>query len=111
MDAGYRLDSLAGEPFELAELIEYQSDAIVSSTLVDADTTTVTAFALDSGQRISEHTAPHTALLQVVDGTGTVTIDGETHELDAGEAIVMPANEPHAVAAPSQFKMLLTMVR
>ena len=109
-DSG-QLDELDGSVFDLADLIAYQDGSIVSRTLLDTSTTTLTAFAIDENQRISEHSAPHTALLQVVDGTGAVTIDGDEYELDAGEAILLPANEPHAVAAPTRFKMLLTMVR
>ena len=104
-------DVLVDGPVDLAELLSYQPDAIVSRTLLDADSTTVTLFALDEGQRISEHSAPHDAIVQIVDGHGAVTIDGDRHELQAGQALGMPANEPHAVDAPSPFKMLLTMVR
>ncbi|TYT60796.1 cupin domain-containing protein [Natrialba swarupiae] len=102
---------LEGTVVDLADVIEYQSDSIVSKTLVDESSTTVTAFALDEGQRISEHAAPHTALVQVLEGTGSITIDGDEHELQRGESIFMPANVPHAVDAPAQFTMLLTMIR
>lgn len=105
------LADLAAAPFPLPDLIDYQDDAIVSRALIDEESATLTAFALDEGQRISEHSAPHDAVLQVVDGTATVTLDGTDHELTAGEAIAMQANVPHAVAAPARFKMLLTMVR
>lgn len=101
----------AGEPFEFADLIDYQEGAIVSRTLIDEEAATLTAFALDEGQTISEHAAPHVAILRVVDGTGRVTIDGAEHAVEAGEAIALPATVPHAVAAPSRFKMVLTMVR
>lgn len=106
-----QLSELEGDAFELAGLIAYQSGSIVSRTLIDTAAATLTVFALDENQRISEHSAPHTAILQVLDGTGSVTIEDEDHVLEAGEAIVMPANVPHAVDAPSRFKMLLTMVR
>lgn len=102
---------LAGDPFRLASLVDYQEGTIVSRTLLDEEAATLTVFALDEGQRISEHSAPHEALLQVIDGTGQVTIDGEDYTVECGESIVFPANVPHAVTAPTQFKMFLTMVR
>ena len=106
-----QLDDLAGAVFQLPDLLDYQDGAIVSRTLVDKEPTTLTVFAVDEGQSISEHTAPHDALLQVLDGTARVAIGDETYELATGESIVFPAGEPHAVDAPSRFKMLLTMVR
>ena len=106
-----QLDELEGDVFELADLLDYQEGAIVSRTLVDKETATLTIFALDQGQSISEHSAPHEAILQVLDGTAAVSIDEDDFELEAGEAIVFPSNVPHAVDAPSRFKMLLTMVR
>lgn len=106
-----RLADLAGSTLELDDLLEYQDGAIVSRTLLDREAATLTVFACDEGQTISEHTAPHEALLQVLDGTAEVTIDGTDHELAAGESIVFPADTPHAVAAVEPFKMLLTMVR
>ena len=106
-----QLDDLEGGPFRLGDLLDYQKGAIVSRTLIDRDTTTLTVFAVAETQSISEHTAPHDALLQVLDGTAAVTVDGEEHELQAGETLVLPADEPHAVRAVSTFKMLLPMVR
>ena len=111
MDADSQLEALEGAPFRFSDLIDHQDGAIVSRTLIDEEAATLTVFALDQGQTISEHSAPHDAILQVVDGTGAVTIDGEEYALEAGEAIAMPAEVPHAVAAPSRFKMVLTMVR
>ncbi|QCC49749.1 cupin domain-containing protein [Halapricum salinum] len=102
---------LTGSAFEIRELLDYQSGAIVSQTLVDDESVTVTVFAFDEGERLSEHTAPHDAILQVVDGTAEITIDSEEYEVQAGESIVLPADEPHAVDAVSQFKMFLTMIR
>jgi len=106
-----QLDALAGESFRLGDLLDYQDGAIVSRTLINREAATLTVFAVDETQSISEHTAPHDALLQVLDGTAAVTIDGEEYELQAGETLVLPADEPHAVRAVSAFKMLLTMVR
>jgi quercetin dioxygenase-like cupin family protein len=105
------LDEIASEVLELGNLIDYQTGATVSRTLVDRETATLTVFAFDEGESLSEHTAPHDALLQVLEGTATITIDGEDYELEGGESIVMPANVPHAVAADTRFKMFLTMVR
>jgi quercetin dioxygenase-like cupin family protein len=95
----------------LAELIDYSSDAIVSKTLIKKDTGTVTLFAFDLGQGLSEHTAPFDAMVQVVEGKGIIVIDKNTHHLSAGEFIIMPGNVPHAVEAPERFKMLLTMIK
>lgn len=106
-----QLAALAHDPFSLTGLLEYQEGAIVSRTLVDRDAVTLTVFALDAGQTISEHTAPHQALVQVLDGTATISIEDETHEVLSGEGLVFPAETPHAVAAEERFKMLLTMVR
>jgi quercetin dioxygenase-like cupin family protein len=106
-----KLSDLAGTVLDTEELIEYQTGAIVSQTLVDDEAVTVTVFAFDESERLSEHTAPHDAILQVIDGTSRVTIDDEHYEVGDGESIVLPANEPHAVGAVSQFKMLLTMIR
>lgn len=102
---------LADGPFQPADLLAYQEGAVVSRTLLDTDGGTVTAFAFDEEERLTEHSAPHDALLQVLDGTASVTIAGESHEVRAGEAVVLPADVPHAVDAVTSFKMLLTMVR
>lgn len=106
-----KLHELVGSAFNIGDIVDYQSGAIVSQTLVDGDDVTVTVFAFDEGERLSEHTAPHDAILQVVDGTGAITVEDEEHEVQNGEAIVLPANKPHAVDAVSQFKMFLTMIR
>lgn len=102
---------LAGEVFQPAELLAYQPAAVVSRTLLDTDGGTVTAFAFDEGERLTEHSAPHDAILQVLDGTADVTIAEETHEVHAGESVLLPADVPHAVDAATRFKMLLIMVR
>ena len=95
----------------LAHLVDYQGDAVVSRTLIKQPKGTVTLFAFDEGQELSEHTVPHDALVQVVDGEVEITIAGKPHRLCAGEAIIMPADQPHAVRATRRFKMLLTMIR
>jgi quercetin dioxygenase-like cupin family protein len=106
-----QLDGLAGETFDVTGLLSYQEGAIVSRTLVDTEAATVTVFALDEGQTISEHTAPHDAIMQVLDGTATVTIGDDRYTVEAGEGLVFPAEEPHALDAEQSFKMLLTMIR
>lgn len=106
-----QLAELAGDTFEVAGLLAYQEGAIVSRTLVDKESATVTVFALAEGQTISEHSAPHEAIMQVLDGTATVTVDGEEYTVHEGEGLVFPAEVPHALEADESFKMLLTMVR
>jgi len=84
---------------------------VVSREIIRKETGTVTLFAFDRGQGLSEHTAPFDAMVQVIDGEAEVTISGEKHRLVAGEMIIMPAEKPHAVMAVKPFKMLLTMIR
>jgi quercetin dioxygenase-like cupin family protein len=96
---------------KLKDLLKYQDEAVVSRTLISKEAGTVTAFAFDQGQELSEHTAPYDALVTVVDGEGQVTIAGERFHLKEGEMIVMPANKPHAMKALTKFKMILTMIR
>jgi quercetin dioxygenase-like cupin family protein len=98
-------------PRRLAELAAYQEGAIVSRVLVKQPAGSVTLFAFDAAQELSEHTAPFDALVQVLDGEAEVTIGGEPHLLHAGEVVLMPANVPHALRAPTRFRMLLTMLR
>jgi len=95
----------------VADLIAYQEGAVVSRQIVKAEAGNVTLFAFDLGQELSEHTAPFDALVHVLDGEVEVRISGKPHTLKAGEAIVMPVNEPHALKALTRFKMLLTMIR
>jgi quercetin dioxygenase-like cupin family protein len=95
----------------LAESIEYQNDSVVSRTLVKKATGNVTLFAFDRGEGLSEHTAPFDALVHVLDGEAEITIGGVSHVVGAGEAILMPADVPHALKAASRFKMLLTMIK
>lgn len=98
-------------PCDLAHLVAYQPEAIVSRAVVQAAGGSVAVFAFDKGQRLSEHTAPFDALVQVVDGAASIIIDGEAFRVKAGEAILMPAGRPHAVEANERFKMVLTMIR
>ncbi|MFP4142837.1 MAG: cupin domain-containing protein [Thermoplasmata archaeon] len=106
-----QLDELTGEVFKIEDLIDYQQGAVVSRTLVDKEAVTLTLFAFDEEQTLSEHTAPHDVFLQVLDGNAKVIIEDEEYELKKGETIVMPANRPHAVEAVTEFKMFLTMVK
>ena len=95
----------------LAEMVSYQDAAVVSRQIAKADAGNVTLFAFDKEQGLSEHTAPFDALVYVLEGEARVTISGNPFDLKAGDAIVMPANEPHALFAVERFKMLLTMIR
>jgi len=95
----------------LVHMVDYQKEAIVSKTIIEKNTGTVTLFAFDMGQGLSEHTAPFDALVQVLDGEVEIRISGKPFYLKQGEIIIMPAHEPHALKAVSRFKMLLTMIR
>ncbi len=104
-------NSLIGQMFSYADLVNYQEGSIVSRTIVDKPSGTVTLFSFYKGQRLSTHTAPFDALLQVVEGTGIITISDRKFEVSTPAAIIMPANIPHAVEANENFKMVLTMIR
>lgn len=104
-------DKLAAQAVNLAGLIDYQEGSVVSRTLIDKEAGTVTLFAFDEGQGLSEHTAPFDALVYVFDGEAEVVIAGKAVRLNSGEMTVMPAGKPHAVKAFSRFKMMLIMVR
>jgi quercetin dioxygenase-like cupin family protein len=95
----------------MTDLVEYQAGSVVSRTLVKKPTGTVTAFAFDQGESLSEHTAPFDALAVVVDGEAEITIAGEPSRVKAGEMLTLPAGRPHAVKAVTKFKMLLVMIR
>ncbi|MEE4357994.1 MAG: cupin domain-containing protein [Desulfococcaceae bacterium] len=95
----------------MADMVDYQKGTVVSKTLVDRKTGTVTLFAFDKDQGLSEHTAPFDALVQILDGEAEISISGKPFHLKQGEMIIMPAHEPHALKAVSHFKMLLTMIR
>ncbi len=101
----------AGAKVDLASLIAYQNGSVVSRTLVDTKAGTVTLFAFDEGEGLSEHTAPFDALLHVLDGEARVTVSGQENRMTAGEAVLLPAGKPHAVRATQRFKMVLTMIR
>jgi len=95
----------------LALLVSYQPGSVVSRTIINRKAGTMTLFAFDIGEGLSEHTAPYDALLHVLEGGAQVTVAGEMNEITEGEVIVLPAGKPHAVRALKRFKMLLTMIR
>ena len=99
------------EPIILKDYIEYSSGSVVSKTLKQNSAGTITLFAFDAGQELSEHSAPFDAVVQVIDGEGHFIIGGEDHHLTEGQLIIMPANVPHAVRAEQRFEMLLSMLR
>lgn len=96
---------------QLANLLDYQEGAVVSRELLRVKAGTLTLFAFDEGQGLSEHTAPFDATVLGIDGEAEITIAGTPHRLGPGELIIMPANQPHAVQAVEPFKMLLIMIR
>jgi len=102
---------VAAQAAKAAELVNYQDGAIVSRELVKKPTGTVTVFAFDEGQGLSEHTAPFDALVLVLEGEVEIMISGKPHRLTGGEMILMPAQQPHALKALTRFKMILTMIR
>ena len=104
-------ENLSARVLHTVELVGYQEGAVVSRTLINQKTGTVTLFAFDAGQELSEHTAPYDALVQVLDGETEISIAGNPFHLKSGDAIIMPANDPHAVKAVTRFKMMLTMIR
>lgn len=95
----------------MLEMVSYQDAAVVSRQITKAEAGNVTLFAFDKDQGLSEHTAPYDALVHVLEGEAQVTISGKPFDLKTGDAILMPANEPHALMAVQRFKMLLTMIR
>ncbi len=99
------------QAFRLADLVDYQEGSVVSKTIVEKKTGTVTLFAFDKKQGLSEHTAPFDALVYLLDGEAEIVISGKAIKLKDGEMVIMPANEPHALKAVQRFKMILTMIR
>jgi len=101
----------ADQVLKLVDLVSYQLDSIVSKTLIERKTGTVTLFAFDTGQGLSEHTAPFDALVYLLDGEAEVVISGKTQNFKEGDFIIMPANKPHALNARKRLKMLLIMIK
>jgi quercetin dioxygenase-like cupin family protein len=96
---------------KMADLASYQEGSVVSRQITKAEAGNVTLFAFDVAQELSEHTAPFDALAHILDGEAEISISGRAYNLSAGDAIILPANEPHALKAITRFKMLLTMIR
>ncbi len=105
------VEAKKAEILNIANLADYQENAVVSSQVLKVKNGNVTLFAFDKGQELSEHSTPFDALVQVLDGEAEIIISGESFALGAGQSIIMPADKPHAVVATEQFKMLLTMIR
>jgi len=105
------LEKLAGQAIRLIDLPDYQEGSIVSRTIIDRKMGTVTFFAFDEGQGLSEHTTPFDALVYLLDGEAEIIISGKPICLKDGEMVIMPANQPHALRATKSFKMILTMIR
>ena len=99
------------EILNFSEMVAYQNGSVVSRQITKAEAGNITLFAFDEGQELSEHTAPFDALVQVLEGEGEILISGQAFHLKNGEAIILPANQPHALRATQKFKMLLTMIR
>jgi quercetin dioxygenase-like cupin family protein len=104
-------EDLIAEKAKLADLVCYQKGSVVSRTIVDKQAGTVTLFVFDEGQGLSEHTVPYDAVVYLLDGEAVVTVSGKAHRLRMGEAIIMPANQPHSLKALKKFKMMLIMIR
>lgn len=102
---------LGAEVAMAAALVNYQDGSVVSREIVKKPGGTVTVFAFDEGQGLSEHTAPFDALVQVLEGEAEITIAGKPHRVQSGEMILMPANQPHALKALKRYKMILTLIR
>lgn len=106
-----QIKDLKGTALCACTLLDYQDGAVVSREIIKKDTGTVTLFAFDKGQGLSEHTAPFDALVYIVDGAAEITVSGKPHKVKKGEMIILPANKPHALKATKKFKMLLVMIK
>jgi len=106
-----RNDSPLTSPVKLDGLLQYQEGSVVSRVLLKKPTGNITVFAFDEGEGLSEHTTPHDAVVEILDGVAEITIGGETHQVQKGEGLLLPAGIPHALRAKTPFKMLLTMIR
>ena len=103
--------NILSQVINLTHLVNYQEGSVVSRTIVDKNTGTVTLFAFGKGQGLSEHTAPFDALVYILEGEAGITISGESFYLKGGETIIMPADKPHALEALDRFKMMLVMIK
>jgi Uncharacterized conserved protein, contains double-stranded beta-helix domain len=105
------METLISQPSKLISLADYQDGSVVSRTIINKKTGTVTFFAFDEGQGLSEHTAPFDALVYILDGEAEIVVSGKLLRVKEGDVVIMPANRPHAVKAIKRFKMVLTMIR
>ena len=105
------MKTIIGEAGKLAQLVDYQPCSVVSKEIIKKDKGTVTLFAFDKGQGLSEHTAPFDAFVYILDGEAEIFIDKKPVQLKEGEMIIMPANHPHSLKAKKQFKMMLVMIK
>ncbi len=105
------LEKIVGQAIKIIDLADYQKGSVVSRTIIDKKMGTVTFFAFAEGQGLSEHTAPFDALVYLLEGEAEIAISGKTIHLKQGEMVIMPANQPHALRAVKNFKMILTMIR
>lgn len=104
-------EDIKSRTLKTGDLIDYQEGAVVSREIIKRETGTVTVFAFDRGEGLSEHTAPFDAMVQVIEGKAEISISGKKNLVGTGEMIIMPANTPHALHAPERYKMMLTMIR
>ena len=104
-------NTLMAESGPVSDLIDYQSSSVVSRTIIERNAGSVTLFSFDKGQGLSEHTAPFDALVHIIDGEADITISGRCIGVKKGEAVIMPANKPHALKAVERFKMMLVMIK
>lgn len=111
MESTRKPDKLLAQVMKSVDLVDYQEGSVVSRTLIDKKAGTLTLFAFVEGQGLSEHTAPFDALVYLLDGEADVVISGKTLRLKEGEMLIMPANEPHALKAIKNFKMMLVMIK
>ncbi len=105
------VEKFLAQALKLIDLVDYQDGSVVSRTVIDKETGTLTLFAFDEGQGLSEHTAPFDALVYLLDGEAEVIISGKALRLKKGEMVIMPANKPHALKAIRKFKMMLVMIK
>ena len=104
-------EELGGKVLRLGDLVEFRTGTVASRMIVNNSAGSITVFAFDEGEGLSEHTAPFDAVVTILDGEAEVWVAGETHTMTAGETIIFPANAPHALSATTPFKMALVMIR
>ncbi len=107
----WKENELAGSAVVAAELVDYQAGAVVSRVVLKQKTGSITVFAFDRGEELSEHTVPHDALIHVIDGEAEISVAGVPHRVEAGSMIILPGGEAHAVRAATRFKMILVMIK